>query len=58
MFPDAQFDISIDFEDLDDIVTDNNYIVIKHEYSCYCYDNCKKKLIFFLLVEKILQINL
>ena len=43
MFPNAMFTVAMDIEDLDDIVTNLNNIVIKNTYDCYCYDNRKKK---------------
>ena len=42
MFPNAKFTIAIDIEELDEVVTEQPEIIIKQEYSCYCYDDCKK----------------
>lgn len=54
MFPDAKFEIAIDLEYFDDIITERNNIVIKHDYGCYCYDNCKRKTDwFFITGEKL-----
>jgi hypothetical protein len=43
MFPNAMFTVAMDIEDLDDIVTNLNNIVITNTYDCYCYDNRKEK---------------
>lgn len=38
MFPDAQFSIAIDLEEMDDVLTELSSIVVKNTYTCYCYD--------------------
>jgi Na+-transporting NADH:ubiquinone oxidoreductase subunit NqrF len=43
LFPDAKFTISMSLEDLDEVVTDQPHIVIKHAYNCYCYDEEEAK---------------
>lgn len=43
MFPDAKFSPSIDLENLDDIVSDKKEIIIKQDFTCYCYDNINKR---------------
>lgn len=56
MFPDAKFTISIDIEELDDLITDKQSIIIKHVYDCYCYENCNKKTEYFCVRgEKLTQ---
>jgi hypothetical protein len=47
MFPNALFDIAIELEELDEVVTEETSIVVKNTYSCYCYDDCKKNTDFF-----------
>jgi hypothetical protein len=37
MFPNANFTIAIDLHELDDLVTEDQEISIKHTYNCYCY---------------------
>lgn len=41
MFKEAQFDISIDLELMDELLTEQNHIIIKNAYSCYCHNNNK-----------------
>ena len=43
MCPNAKFEIAIQLEYLDDVVSVENLIIIKHKYDCYCYDNVKPK---------------
>jgi len=43
MFPGAKFTISIDLNDLDNIVTDKKFIIIQQTFNCYCYDNMNTK---------------
>ena len=49
MFPNAQFTISIDIEEMDELITHKDHITIKNSYDCYCYDNCKKNTDFFYI---------
>jgi UDP-N-acetyl-D-mannosaminuronate dehydrogenase len=49
MFPDAKFDIAIDIEYLDEVITEQNVIIIKVDHSCYCYSHCKKNTEFFVI---------
>ena len=49
LFPDAQFTIAIDLEDLDDVITELNTIIIKKNYSCYCHANCKRNTDWFII---------
>ena len=49
MFPYAKFTISIDIEELDDLITDKQSIIIKQVYDCYCYENCNKKTEYFYI---------
>ena len=43
MFPDAKFSPSIDLENLDNIFSDKKEIIIKQDFTCYCYDNINKR---------------
>jgi len=52
MFPNAKFDIAIDFSELDDIISEHSNIVIKNTYNCYCYDNCKRPTDYFYITAK------
>jgi hypothetical protein len=45
MFPDAKFDILISLKDMDDIITENSYLIVKNSYNCYHYKDWKKPLI-------------
>ena len=38
IFPNANFTISMDIEELDEVVTDKKFIVVKQNYNCYCYE--------------------
>ena len=49
MFPDAKFSPSIDLENLDDIVSDKKEIIIKQDFTCYCYDNMNKSPKYFTI---------
>ena len=39
MFPDAKFNVAININDLDYIITDKKEIIIQQEFKCYCYKN-------------------
>lgn len=43
MFPKAKFTVSININKLNNKITNQNYIVIKHTYDCYCYSSIHKK---------------
>jgi hypothetical protein len=49
MFQHALFDIAIELEELDEVVSDQTYIVVKNTYTCYCYDDCKKNTEYFYI---------
>tara|TARA_B110000495_G_C22796776_1_gene465493 strand:- start:283 stop:699 length:417 start_codon:yes stop_codon:yes gene_type:complete len=53
LFPNAEFTIAINIEELDDILSDKSSIVIKNTYTCRCYDNCKKEPDYFHITRKI-----
>ena len=51
MFPNAKFEIALDFEELDEVITDLSTIIIKNTYDCYCYcyDTCKRNADYFYI---------
>ena len=49
LFPNALFDIAMELEELDEVVTDRQDIVVKHTYTCYCFDDCKKNTEYFYI---------
>jgi hypothetical protein len=42
LFPDVGFDISVPLENLDDIVSPFDHIIIKNVFDCHCYDERPK----------------
>ena len=42
LFPDVGFDVSVPLEDLDDIVSPFDHIIIKNVFNCYCYNENPK----------------
>jgi hypothetical protein len=54
IFPNANFTISMDIEELDEVVTDKKFIVVKQNYNCYCYDNCDKQPRYFYVTDNII----
>ena len=49
MFPDSNFSVAIDIDELDDLITDKQFIIVKNTYNCYCYDNCKKNATYYYI---------
>ena len=49
MFPTAKFSISIDYNDINELVTKYKNIVVKNTYNCYCYDNHPRKTDYFYI---------
>jgi hypothetical protein len=47
MFPDAKFTVAIEFEDLDEVVTNLPAIIVKNAYTCYCYNGHNRPTDFF-----------
>ena len=39
MFPDANFTIAIEYDEIDNVISTEPYIILKNTYNCYCYDN-------------------
>lgn len=50
MFHHANFTVGIEMEDLDEVITDKKAIVIKSTYTCWCYDNRKRKTDYFMVI--------
>lgn len=38
MFPDAQFSVAMELDELDELLTNKTSISVKVTYTCYCYD--------------------
>jgi hypothetical protein len=53
MFPDAQFTIAIDIEDMDELITDEHHLIIKNTYNCYCYNSKKSTDYFYIEGENM-----
>ena len=54
MFPGAQFSVCININQLDELVTDLNQIVIRSDYGCYCYgDQPRKTEYYYIAGERI-----
>ena len=47
MFPNAKFTVSIPIEDLDDVVSTEPVIIVKLDYTCYCYSKRPKEPVRF-----------
>jgi hypothetical protein len=47
MFPDANFNISVDIKELERVISNKNHIIIKQDFDCYCYDNCGRDTKYF-----------
>ena len=48
-FPNAKFTISIPYDELDEIITNEKEILLKYRYNCYCNENKKKKIERFIV---------
>jgi SUMO ligase MMS21 Smc5/6 complex component len=46
------FVISIDDDELDEVLVKKNRIVIKCKFNCYCYDNNPRNTEYFILSSK------
>ena len=42
LFPDVGFEVSVPLENLDDIVSQYDHIIIKNVFNCYCYTDRPK----------------
>ena len=49
MFPNAKFSVCIDLNMMNDVLTEKDIIVIKSDYSCYCYRDCPRNTDFFII---------
>jgi hypothetical protein len=52
MFPNANFTIAIDIDELDEIITNEENIIVKSIYNCYCYDNYPRNTEYFYIKGK------
>ena len=43
IFPNAKFTISIDYDELDTVITREQSIIAIQRYDCYCYNNNNKR---------------
>ena len=49
MFSDAKFNVSIDIDELDDVLSTEKTIVVKQTFTCHCYSNCNKHPSFYII---------
>jgi hypothetical protein len=49
MFPDAKFVVSIEFDYLDEVVSDLPAIIVKNARTCYCYDGKDSSIDYFYI---------
>ena len=54
MFPNKNFHIAIDIEEIDDIITDKKSIIVKNEYNCYCYDGNMRPTDYFYITGDVI----
>lgn len=52
MFSTAKFCVAIDYDELNEVVTDQPNIVIKNTYNCYCYDDNNRNTDYFYITAK------
>jgi hypothetical protein len=53
MFPNAQFTIAIDIENIDELITDKHNLIIKRNYNCYCYNYSKNTDYYYIRGENM-----
>jgi hypothetical protein len=49
IFGDTEFTISIALDELDELLTERNRVIIKSDYKCYCYDNEPRNTDYFII---------
>ena len=49
MFPKAKFEIAINIKEMDKLVRDKDFIIIKKTYDCFCYKECTKKTEYYYI---------
>jgi hypothetical protein len=49
MFPDALFSVCIDLNIMNNVLSDNDVIIIKSDYSCFCYREFPRNTDFFII---------
>jgi hypothetical protein len=48
-YPNPYFTICISKNELDEVLTNETYIVLKNTYNCYCYSNCIREPDYFYI---------
>ena len=49
MFPDANFQVCIGLEELDEVVSNKDQVVVKTTHICYCYDSTHRNNGFYIV---------
>lgn len=49
LFPNARFDICIDFNDLHKVVTTKKKVTLIQTFDCYCYESCPRSIKTFII---------
>ena len=49
LFPNARFDICIDFNDLHKVVTTKKKVTLIQTFDCYCYETCPRSIKTFII---------
>lgn len=57
IFGDAKFNVSIDINELDNLLTEQKHIIIKSDYKCYCYDNQPRQAEYFEICGECITIK-
>ena len=57
IFGDIDFTVSIPLNDMDDLLTDRTWIVIKNIYTCYCYEHEPRTADYFVICGDSLTIK-
>jgi hypothetical protein len=52
MFPNAKFTISMDYDEMDKIITQQPSIIVIMNYDCYCYSKNKRKTEYYYIKGK------
>lgn len=51
MFPDALFDVCIDLNIMNNVLSENSIIMIKSDYTCFCYREFPRNTDFFIITR-------
>ena len=57
MFPDAKFSIGLPIEEMNEILTDKKQIIVKHTFTCYCWDNQPKVPVYYHIKCEVMSIK-